>query len=448
MAKDPFRQLDVLKNIVNNGNKVKDCYRLMYNKKLWLRALHTIGKTRHPDHIQLIDESIEKLKTNTFRLSVKERLIEILVKEVVRMILTSIISPLNLRQSQLNRKNYNIHSALNEIRYNWSHLTWGIKGDWLRFPQQMNKQKLMDILSEKISDQRFLLLIHHLAKNIASNEEMSLKDTDIHGNVSLYDLLTSIYLHPLDLFMEKTQYLFETRKRDFKKSTNFHHIQSRKLTYIRYAGEFLIGISGSKQEAKEIKNHVELYLRTELKLMPRKEAVLKLTHFEKGILFLDYLLRIDMQQKKSGVTYKTNKQNQNRSSLSKQIKLEIPRHKIAEFAMHKNYGEINTFTAYSRSNILYNTELNILRKYNAELRAISYYYKLADSNYQLRRLFYLAQASFLMTIAKKRRTTVSQVARNLKKHKQGMYCLSCYDRDGNKQLYSLIKFDEMIKKLN
>ena len=38
MAKNPFYQLDVIRDVSQNGKKITDCYRLMYNKELWIKA--------------------------------------------------------------------------------------------------------------------------------------------------------------------------------------------------------------------------------------------------------------------------------------------------------------------------------------------------------------------------------------------------------------------------
>ncbi|WP_313957014.1 hypothetical protein, partial [Bacillus sp. FJAT-22090] len=38
MATNPFRQLDVIRNVSLHGRKVTDCYRLMFNKELWIKA--------------------------------------------------------------------------------------------------------------------------------------------------------------------------------------------------------------------------------------------------------------------------------------------------------------------------------------------------------------------------------------------------------------------------
>ena len=38
MATNPFHQLDCIRKISREGKRVKDCYRLLYHKSLWIHV--------------------------------------------------------------------------------------------------------------------------------------------------------------------------------------------------------------------------------------------------------------------------------------------------------------------------------------------------------------------------------------------------------------------------
>src|SRR5699024_9185277 len=123
--------------------------------------------------------------------------------------------------------------------------------------------------------------------------------------------------------------------------------------------------------------------------------------------------------KKKSVAYKNQKHPLKKRTLSGAIKLEIPEKKIKEFAIKNGYGNLDTFKIIHRANLINNSELEILYTYNAELRGIANYYKLANNYHHLDKLFHLAESSFIKTIANKRRSTSMKVATSMRSHKQG-----------------------------
>jgi hypothetical protein len=62
----------------------------------------------------------------------------------------------------------------------------------------------------------------------------------------------------------------------------------RYVKYVRYADDFLIGITGSRQLAIEIKGIVATYLKTELHLT-LNDIKTKITHITKGVHFLGHV---------------------------------------------------------------------------------------------------------------------------------------------------------------
>jgi hypothetical protein len=91
------------------------------------------------------------------------------------------------------------------------------------------------------------------------------------------------------------------------------------------------------------------------------------------------------------------------------------------------------------------SEQEILNTYNAELRGIADFYKLADNYVHLDRLFYLAESSFIKTIALKRKCTSRQAAASMRKHKQGVFSIFVKDQHGRGQLEQFVKLKELPK---
>lgn len=61
----------------------------------------------------------------------------------------------------------------------------------------------------------------------------------------------------------------------------------RRIQYTRYADDFLIGIIGNKEDAKEIKSKIKEFLSDTLKLELSEEKTL-ITHSQKKAHFLGY----------------------------------------------------------------------------------------------------------------------------------------------------------------
>lgn len=82
--------------------------------------------------------------------------------------------------------------------------------------------------------------------------------------------------------------------------------------------------------------------------------------------------------------------------------------------------------------------------YNKELETIANYYKLADNFHLLKKLFYLAERSFLKTIAFKRRSTSKKVAMRMRRYQQGRLCLVQH-KQGNQIVHTFLKLKDLKK---
>lgn len=467
MATNPFHQLDVIRNASQKGNIITDCYRLMYKKELWMKAYaklypNAANLTKGTSEVtidglslQKMDETIEKLKNGTFRFAPvrrvcipkangKKRQVGVpnfkdkLVQEVMRMILANVYEPILSNHSHGFREGRSCHTALSQIKNTWKGLTWCIEGDIKGCFDHMDHSVLVNLISKRIDDHRFLLLIHNaLTSGVIETSTYHNTDSGTPQAGRISPLLANIYLHEFDLFVEK-------QMENFDKITDPMDKIDQRMKYVRYADIFVIGIAGCKDSAINVKGWIKDFLEQKLHLELREEKAL-ITHLENPIPFLGYEFRKWDERKGTRVSYKSHKQPMRKTTLSGAIKLEIPEKKIKDFAIANGYGNLDNFKSMHRANLMNHSELEILYTYNAELRGIANYYKLANNYHHLDKLFYLAESSFLKTIAKKRRSTSRKVASSMRTHKQGVLCLVRKDKHGNDKLHQLVKLKDMPK---
>ncbi|WP_459499268.1 reverse transcriptase/maturase family protein [Bacillus sp. C1] len=524
MAINPFHQLDVIRKASQNGKTITDCYRLMYKRELWIKAYAklypnagnltkgTSEETIDGFSLQKIDEIIEQLKNGAFRFAPVRRVYipkangkkrplgvpnfkDKLVQEVMRMILENVYEPTFSDNSHGFREGRSCHTALSQIKNTWKGLTWCIEGDIKGFFDHIDHSVLLNLISKRINDHRFLLLIHNaLASGVMENwiYQKTYSGTPQGGIIS--PLLANIYLHEFDVFLEKKMKNFDqgklrARNKEYTKIRSEIRSLSRKvkslddrnghrlwegrekitetiaelkrkqivipsvnpmdndyqrMKYVRYADDFVIGIAGSKDSAMNIKETIKNFLKQELHLELSEEKTL-ITHLENPISFLGYEFRKWDEMKVTRVLYKNHKHPLKKRTLSGAIKLEIPKKKMKEFAIKNGYGNLDNFKIIHRAKLINNSELEILYTYNAELRGIANYYKLANNYHHLDKLFYLAESSFIKTIANKRRSTSMKVATSMRTHKQGVLCLVRKDKHGNEKLYQFVELKDLPK---
>jgi group II intron reverse transcriptase/maturase len=524
MATNPFRQLDVIRNASKDGRTITDCYCLMYKRELWIKAYAKLypntgnltkgisEETIDGFSLQKIDGLIEELKAGTFRFSPVRRVYipkangkkrplgvpnfkDKLVQEVIRMILENVYEPTFSDNSHGFRGGRSCHTALSQIKNTWKGLTWCIEGDIKGFFDNIDHSVLLKLISRKINDHRFLLLIHNaLSSGVVENWTFHKTYSGTPQGGIISPLLANIYLHEFDLFMEKQLEEFnrgklrernkeytkirsdiKTLSRKIKRLDDrnghkkwegrgelVHNIQELKLKqmeipsvdpmdenyhrmkYVRYADDFVVGIAGSKQSATSIKETIKNYLKKELHLDLSDEKTL-ITHLVNPIPFLGYEFCKWDEIKVTRVLYKNQKHPLKKRTLSGAIKLEIPEKKIKNFALINGYGNLDNFKIIHRAKLINNSELEILYTYNAELRGIANYYRLANNYHHLDKLFYLAESSFIKTIANKRRSTSMKVASSMRTHKQGVLCLVRKDTNGNERLHQFVKLKDLPK---
>ena len=355
-----------------------------------------------------------------------------LVSEVVRLLLEAYYEPIFSDRSHGFRPGRGCHTALREVVNTWTGTTWFIEGDISDCFGSLDHEIMIKILAENIYDNRFLRLIHTMLTAGYLEDWIwgaTLSGAPQGGVAS--PILSNIYLHKLDTFVETVlipNYTRGTRRASnpaYKKidnaigrarkrgdrttvrelhkrqrslpSRDSHDPGFRRLKYIRYADDHLLGFTGPRAEAEEIKQRLAAFLREDLKLELSHEKTL-ITHARTGAAkFLGY--EITVQHGDSKLTG-------DRRMVNGKIGLRVPRPVItAKCVPYLRRGK-----PAHRSHLINRDDHDIVAIYGAEYRGIVQYYLLAGDVYRLRRLEWVTKTSILKTLAAKHHSTVSKMA--------------------------------------
>lgn len=419
-----------------------------------------------------------------------------LVQEVVRMLLERIYEPVFSNYSHGFRPKRSCHTALSHVRDTWAGTKWIVDMDISGFYDNINHDKLVEILQRKVDDDRFINLIVKFLK-AGYLEDWKFNETFSgapQGGICS-PILANIFLNELDGFLAKRRGSFdqgklrkenlEYRKLQKKVVYRQHKIhtaekyggmlpgfldelkdvvreldkQRRKLPfydvrdegykrmkYVRYADDFAISVSGSKEDAITLMLEVKEFLKTEL-LLNISEEKSGIHHIKDGFNFLGYHIRGQRQQVrtvKSRCGYRQDGSSYYgvRRTLTYSIGLELPKERVWAFCRDKGYLRLNN-TACKKPTLLHLNEFEIVSTYNAEMRGFANYYALAPA----KRLFLLEWAGFnslIHTLACKRKTTCKQVRSSLKRGEEHMLAF----KRGSKTCYTtLFKIKHREKKV-
>ena len=171
----------------------------------------------------------------------------------------------------------------------------------------------------------------------------------------------------------------------------------RRLWYIRYADDHLLGLTGPKAEAEQVKARITVFLRETLGLELNAAKTLITRARSQRARFLGYDITVQHcdTQRTGG-----------RRTANGNIALRVPPDVIkAQCAPYRQHGK-----PWHRSRLQNLDDYDIVRLYGAEYRGVVNYYLLAQDVWRLHTLHWHAQTSMLKTLAAKHRSTVTKMA--------------------------------------
>jgi group II intron reverse transcriptase/maturase len=354
-----------------------------------------------------------------------------LLQEVIRLILESYYEPQMSECSHGFRPGRGCHTALQDIDRTWLGTTWYLEGDIKACFDSLDHQILLNTLAEKIHDGRFLRLIRELLQAGYLEDwkyNATLSGAPQGGIVS--PILSNIYLTKLDKYIEdilipantkgtkrqpnpkysvllyeaarlrrkgQHQEANEVRKRAQQlPSVDPDDPEYRRMKYVRYADDWLVGFTGSRAEVEEIKRQIGTFLRDELKLTLSEEKTL-ITHARtEAARFLGY--HISTMQAN---TYRPHGKRYVNGKVELRIPEDVLKQKCERYLrngkpIHRK--ELETETAYS-----------IMTRYQAEYRGLVQYYQMANNLNRLKTLRWVMEVSLTKTLAAKFKLTVPKV---------------------------------------
>ena len=385
-----------------------------------------------------------------------------LVQEVVRMILEAIYEGHFETTSHGFRPKRSCHTALLHIQKTFNGAKWFIEGDIKGFFDNIDHDVLVGILRERISDDRFIRLIRKFLK------AGYVEDWTFHNTYSgtpqggiVSPILANIYLDKLDKYVKEYIQHFDkgTKRRPGKESNNLANERKRtvrklkkvkdgtekaalvarlkaieqeraafpngdemdesyrRLKYIRYADDFILGVIGSKEEAQRIKEDIKSFLSASLALELSEEKTL-ITHTGKSAKFLGYEITVTRNNHQ-----RRDVQGRLRRTYGKRVRLNVSmatlRDKLLEYgAMEiklRNGKEV--WKPKCRSGLIFNDDLEILDRYNRETVGFCNYYLIANNCVVLHNFRYIMEYSMYKTFAGKYRSTVRKINKKYRYNK-------------------------------
>lgn len=405
-----------------------------------------------------------------------------LVQEVVRMILESIYEPTFSNLSHGFRPNRSCHTALLQLQTNFTGTKWFIEGDIKGFFDNIDHATLVNILRKRIKDEYFIALIWKFLK------AGYVEDWIFHNTYSgtpqgsiISPILSNIYLNEFDRFMERYMEDFKGGKKRTKSeeyaslehklkyqrykvctpenwnklsdsekgqaAQRIHDIRAamletdysdpqdsgyRRLFYVRYADDWLCGVIGSKEDAELIKANIKAYLSETLTLELSEEKTL-ITNAKDSARFLGYDVFVADNE-----SIKKDKNGHTRRTRNGKVKLYVPREKWQNKLMEYRALEIKyqngkeIFNPTHRTYLISNDDLEILNQYNAEIRGMYNYYRIADNASVLGHFNYVMKFSMFKTFGAKYKLHISGVR---KKYGYKRFGVKYQTKSGEKTMY-------------
>ena len=452
--------LDVIQKRGEEGKTLERLFRQLFNKEMYRLAYSEIyankgaitagnaENTLDGMSEKRIDKIIQKVRNETYRWQPVRRVYipkekggerplgiptgdDKLLQATMKVLLEAYYEPRFSERSHGFRPSRGCHTALQQIGQTHRDVSWFIEGDIKGCFDNIDHEILLEIVGERVKDQRFLRLLKYLMK------AGYIEDWKWHGTYSgtpqggiISPLLSNIYMDVFDKWVENELLPIYNRKESYKvgrkrnpEYRSYEHKRSkakkkgdveayekygklmktvpsvldeegyRKLEYIRYADDFLLSFAGPKHEAEEIREQVRDYLERELALELSVEKTL-ITHARsEKARFLGYDLCV--------------MQNNEKRKAHGQIWYGVPKEVIQDGV--RKYSRNGKIT--HRPEWLKNSDYDIISSYQTEYRGLVQYYIMAHNIHLLNKVQWAASTSLLKTLAGKYKSTTTKMSK-------------------------------------
>lgn len=377
-----------------------------------------------------------------------------LVQEIIRMILEAIFEPTFSENSHGFRPNRSCHTALTQIQNCFTGIKWIIEGDIKACFDSFDHHILINLLRQRIKDEYFISLMwKFLRAGYMEQWEYRKTYSGTPQGSGMSPILANIYLSELDKYMEEYKQRFDsaakcgTRNAEYRSLSEGYYSKCKKklreetadrqtvrefkaaqkrlfttpytlaidpsftrIQYNRYADDFVIGVIGSKDDALRIKADVKQFLCDKLKLTLSEEKT-KVTHSSEMVRYLGYDFTVsrdkNTRRRKDGHLMRMFYGN---------VALYVPKEKWFDKLQEYNALKITKdengnerWKPLHRGKLINKPEVEIIRKYNSEIRGIYNYYRMARNATVLDDFYYIMKGSMLKTFANKYKSSINKI---------------------------------------
>ncbi len=381
-----------------------------------------------------------------------------LLQEIVRMTLEAIYEPTFSKKSHGFRPNRSCHTALEDIQTHFKGVKWVVEGDIEACFDSFDHHVLINLLRKRINDEQFIALMWKFLK-AGYMEQWTYHHTysGTPQGSGMSPILANIYLSELDTFLEqytkrfdtpyqyravseeygKAQYQYKKAMRTLKADRSKESIKAfktaqkqkldapyrpvketsyKRLQYCRYADDFVIGVVGSREDAERVKADIKQFLSDTLKLT-LSEAKTMVTHSGSLIRFLGY----DFTVSRNKQPFRNENGTLQRFHYGK-VRLYVPhekwRDKLLEYKAFEIYLDENgneKWKSTHRGFLINKTDVEIVSKYNAEIRGLYNYYRLAVNVSVLNNFYFMMKGSMVRTFSCKYKTSFKNIEKRYTK---------------------------------
>ena len=407
-----------------------------------------------------------------------------IIQQCIKQVLEPICEAKFYKHSYGFRPNRSAHHAIARAMFlvNISKYRYVVDVDIKGFFDNVNHHILISIVRRRITDESFIeLLWKFLRAGYLENWEYNTTYSGTPQGSGVSPILANIYLSELDAFVEKLKseydrqdgyrkpqkeysqtlalaHYWEKKRKTAAEQGNEAEVQRakgrvdelyaklrsipcfpaidptfKKIQYVRYADDFIIGVIGPKADAEVIKGKLRAFLHDKLNLTLSEEKT-KITHSAKLVRFLGYDLTVSRSQ-----DYSRDKNGNLKRHWNGQVKLYLPHekwfNKLLEYrAMYikKCPDGKEIWKPTYRGKLINMPDAQIVSKFNSEIRGLYNYYRLAANVSVLNNFYRIMRGSLFKTFGCKYRTTYKHI--KAKYVRDGIFSVKYSTKGGDKEL--------------
>jgi hypothetical protein len=174
----------------------------------------------------------------------------------------------------------------------------------------------------------------------------------------------------------------------------------RRLRYVRYADDFLLGFVGPAEEAREIRDRLGMFLEQRLKLTLSKEKTLITHALDEKARFLGHEITVVREGNLIA--------SDGRRATNGRIALWMPRDVVSKYRGRFSKGG----KVIHRTELMDDSDYTIIQRYQSILCGLyNYYCMTVNVNKRMSHIKWTLQISLLKTLASKLKTTMCKIIR-------------------------------------